>query len=655
MTQVVQVPGVGTLQFPDGMSQADMAAAIQKNFPQIHGPNAPTPQQGAMAAASPGYAKGLFGETEPVDNTSFMDAIVNPALATGAHALGTLVDVATGTGPGAGSHAERFAAPFQPTGQMPAEVADAKRAEAINGGISNAYDAVAGTGPLAQTLKERIPQAAEAIGAVTGAGGALDSALAARAASRAAIPTAQEVVDNMAAASPQSQGAAAAAPRVSAASPELQQAIVRTAQQNGGAVDPAALSRHLEADSLPVKVPLTPGQATQDPVRISQEMNSRAGIEGLPELLRHQNQALTENIQAIRDEGGPDVFSTNATEHGDALISAYKAKNDAAQAAIDAKYKALRDANGGDFPVDAKTLYANASAGLQQQLLFEHAPSGPMAQLARLADSGDMTLGQFESLRTNLARIQRTATDGNERAAAGVIRDAMEQLPLEPDAAHLKALADDARGAARQQFQALDADPAYKAAVNDTVPPDRFINRFVVNAPRDDVASMRANLADNPTAAQTMSVATLDHLRNAATGGTPDGAFSAARFTKALQALDPKLQALVDPKTAEQLATLGNVARYTQAQPRGSFVNNSNTLVGLLSNQGANVAEHLLNAKTVIGGTLVRKALQSREAAQFARETLTPYGGLEPKATTPVEAMLAAARRRATQQATPPP
>jgi hypothetical protein len=37
MAQDVDVPGVGTLSFPDGMSQADMASAIQKNYPQIHG------------------------------------------------------------------------------------------------------------------------------------------------------------------------------------------------------------------------------------------------------------------------------------------------------------------------------------------------------------------------------------------------------------------------------------------------------------------------------------------------------------------------------------------------------------------------------------------------------------------------------------------
>ena len=36
MAQLVNVPGVGQLSFPDDMSQPDMAAAIQKNFPQIH-------------------------------------------------------------------------------------------------------------------------------------------------------------------------------------------------------------------------------------------------------------------------------------------------------------------------------------------------------------------------------------------------------------------------------------------------------------------------------------------------------------------------------------------------------------------------------------------------------------------------------------------
>src|SRR5690349_14216538 len=57
MTQAVNVPGVGTLQFPDGMSQADMAAAIQKNFPQIHA----QPAQQGMTAAQMGLDPKIYG------------------------------------------------------------------------------------------------------------------------------------------------------------------------------------------------------------------------------------------------------------------------------------------------------------------------------------------------------------------------------------------------------------------------------------------------------------------------------------------------------------------------------------------------------------------------------------------------------------------
>lgn len=48
MSQTVSVPGVGDLEFPDGMSQPDMAAAIKKNFPDIH----PNPKQERKDAAA---------------------------------------------------------------------------------------------------------------------------------------------------------------------------------------------------------------------------------------------------------------------------------------------------------------------------------------------------------------------------------------------------------------------------------------------------------------------------------------------------------------------------------------------------------------------------------------------------------------------------
>ncbi len=110
--------------------------------------------------------------------------------------------------------------------------------------------------------------------------------------------------------------------------------------------------------------------------------------------------------------------------------------------------------------------------------------------------------------------------------------------------------------------------PAYKAAVNESVPADRYVQRFVVNAPRDDVALMRQNLAGDDAAQQTLGVATIDHLRRAASiADNGSGNFTQAGFNRALQNLAPKLQSLVDPKTAETLQNLGDVADTPSSNP----------------------------------------------------------------------------------------
>jgi hypothetical protein len=53
MVQRVNVPGVGTLKFPDGMSQQDMAAAIRQNYPQIHPTQMAGPQPPPVAPPAP--------------------------------------------------------------------------------------------------------------------------------------------------------------------------------------------------------------------------------------------------------------------------------------------------------------------------------------------------------------------------------------------------------------------------------------------------------------------------------------------------------------------------------------------------------------------------------------------------------------------------
>jgi hypothetical protein len=408
-----------------------------------------------------------------------------------------------------------------------------------------------------------------------------------------AAANAQKILDTQAANTAKSAGAAAAAPQLASASPELQQAIAARVNAAGTSVDPAPIARHIEADSLPVPVQLTEGQAIQSPTLISEEANLRGADPRLVARFNEQNGHLADNIQAIRDQAGPDVFSTNPVEHGDTLIKAYQDVDASRQADIAAKYQALRDGAGGSFPIDTSALLGNVRGALSRQLLTDDAPPSIMRVLDSAAASGSMSFEQFENLRTNLATVQRSAQDGLARRSAGVIRDQLEQIPLSPAAAPLKATADAARAAARDRFQALDADPAYQAAVDGSVPPDRFVGKFVVNGTRDGVAQMRSSLAGNPQAQQTMAVSALDHLRDqAGVGPGNQGNFSQAGYNRALQGLQPKIRSLVDPKTADQLEALGNVARYTLGQPRGSFVNHSNTLTGALAEHTSDLVEH---------------------------------------------------------------
>ncbi len=438
-----------------------------------------------------------------------------------------------------------------------------------------------------------------------------------------------------AAASKQSMGASSAAVDLQKLSPELRVAVEKAVQQTGGAVNPEVLARQIQADSLPVKVRLSEGQALGDERLISLELNARGKHEAYSKGFKEQNTALVENLRALRDENGPEVFSTNATEHADTLIGRYQAIDDARRTEISAKYKALEEANGGQFPVNGRTFVSAADAALAKKMKTRYLPAEVRGDLDDFRDNaGQMTFEQFENLRTNLATAGRKADragDGNAEAAINLVREALEQLPMEGAAANLKALADDARQAAKARFDSLLADPAYKAAVNESVTPDVFVQKYVVNGARDNVERLAAAMADDPSALQTLRVATLDHLRKSA-GIDPgyNGNFTQAGFNKALQALEPKLFSLLDPKTAETARTLGDVARYTQFQPKGSFANNSNTFVSAAAEKAADALEGIVDFKA--GGipiaSTIRKQLNENKVKKQAEETFAPGAGL---------------------------
>lgn len=419
------------------------------------------------------------------------------------------------------------------------------------------------------------------------------------------------------------------------ATPELQQALGSIPINQA---DVPTVLRHIEADQLPVPIRLTEGQATGDVVKLSNEQNLRAKNPELAQRFNDQNSQLIDNVQAIRDQAAPEVFGPNLIDNGQAIIDAYKQLDADRSAVISKAYKDLEDANGGQFPVDGAQLAQNAERGLAKKLKTEFLPPSIKAQLERFKSGEPMTFENFEALRTNVAAEMRKAdraNDGNASAALSVVRDSLESLPMTGEvAAKLKPLADRARTLARERFQIIDKDPAYRAAINDAVAAEKFVEKFVINGVNKNVKTMVDNLGPESVARQNMAAGTINWLRDRAGVVNDTGNFSQAGFNKALKRLDDvrNTELIFTPQTATQLRTLGNVARYTQAQPRGAFVNNSNTLVGAMADRVANALE--AGTDVVFGGqygfpmgSFVRGKVRGIKEEKATKKTLAVGAG----------------------------
>lgn len=533
------------------------------------------------------------------------------------HGAGTVADVFTGTSPGAGSHAEHWSSAIStdPTlgGQISGQPAISPEA------IGGAYDKTFGTGPLAQTLKERIPQAGEAISTVLPVmkGGAVGLK---------AAPTAdiQSVLDAAAANSPQSMGAAASALRVTNLSQRMQQGFRAELQKSGGAANPEAAINHAEADLHGVH--LMEGQATREPNQFSHEQNSTNPA--IVKRINDQNTQMTDAIDNIRRDAAPGSVQNNHIENGQIAVDALKAYDEPVQADIRTKYKALTDANGGAVPIDPGTFLGTVDAALKKNYLTKSVPPAASELLESMRAGEPLDFEGFEAARTRLAEAQREG--GSAGQAARIIRGELEQLPLSPAAAGLKTLADSARGAAKARFDALEADPAYQAAIDDASSgvkrgapsplADRFLDKYALGtAPKVHVDTMMSKL--DPEAQQAVATHTLNQIRKAAI--TPNGKVSPNGFNTAMQKYSPKLGSLVSGDTAESLDSLGRVITNALVPPPGHSVNYSKS--GVIINAAQGLGEAAVNAKTFgLGMPVIKQVAEGRAV----KRALAPAAGL---------------------------
>jgi len=393
-----------------------------------------------------------------------------------------------------------------------------------------------------------------------------------------------------------------------------------------------ALARHLEADSLPIPVRLTKGQALQDPNIISRERNERGVKEQYVEHFNQQNKDLMANAQAIKERTAPNVFTTDYVDDaGNAIGFVNDIKKNNVEATKTA-YKDLEALGGGKFPIDAQTFGKNALSALSKGEESEFLPEVFKRRIDEYASGKkEMNFDNFENLRTQIAKASRATDDGNVRHALSVVRQELEDIPMPGATAELKIAADNARSLAKHDFELEKTNDLYNKVVNGKADTKDFIQNFVVRSKNADFQNSLNLLKDNPQAIEHLRSGTLDYLTREATDAS--GNFSTAKFNKAINKMDVdgKLDALFGGD-AQMLRNLVKTGQYVEARPKGAFVNESNTFVASAKALAASGLEKALNATTanvVPIGTMGREALQNRAIKQQTKEALKPGAGVK--------------------------
>jgi hypothetical protein len=454
----------------------------------------------------------------------------------------------------------------------------------------------------------------------------------------------------------QSVGAAAAMPEnvlrgnidaaLAQSSPELQTYVQ---SKNPRAVDlPALETRSLEEKH---GVNLSRGQRTGDTSLYSQEWNKRGETEILGNHFNEQPKQFKSAFENSIRRNAPDVFEIDPSSIGQVQINALSAKDQIRKSAISNAYKALEDANGGQFPIDIQALDKGIKTELSKNLKTNHL-SGSIAN--DLTDFySNPTFEAYEALRTNLANEMRSSSNGNARQAAYIVRDQLEKLPIfgeetgSAQAIQLKALADKARSLNKERMDVIKSNPAYKSAVKEastlddltaqgeSLNAEKFHDKFVTKGTPESIRRMKAELADDPQAIQAITAGELRNVMRKAGLATDIPDLNPKTLANYIQDNRGRLQESLGPEGFKDLMELTALSSKVGMPKTGTFnySNSFSSMLGDLAKQGLATGVETKLA-TMTGGasipamSLGRSWMGKLNKEGFAKEAVNPYGGL---------------------------
>ena len=472
MAQLIEVPGMGVVEFPDGMSGDQIASAIKANMPQPAGQPAP-----ATAAKRSGFDNlarqfGLTGRYALEGVGQAADMVAAPV-----NSLMGLAGInATNPSQTASRAADWIGLPA-PEGKFERVIGDATRtgfAAAAPAGVASKLGqfatGTASRAALAGLAENPAAQIGGGVGSGASSGGARESGLseseqfvaglvggaagglsgnaAMRGTARVAEPLARAVgaeplkdalrpkqMDSQQLASVLRNKLSISGGDWDAIPGKVQASILDDVRKanNLDSLDARAVQRL--ADFRALEVTPTRGTVTLDPIQITREKNlaksganSRVGAaQGLARVENENNAQLVRLMQQL--EGGASVDTLQA---GRSVTGAITRQRDALRSAEQAAWDAAKASPGYRMPMQTGVL-GDVNAALGDAGMMPFMDSRISAYVQALQQNPDQFTPQaYRNLQSMLSKAM--SAGGNEAAAAGIARRVLENAEMRPSA-----------------------------------------------------------------------------------------------------------------------------------------------------------------------------------------------------------------------------
>lgn len=428
---------------------------------------------------------------------------------------------------------------------------------------------------------------------------------------------------------------------------------LRGALQAGKNLDADAVRRF--ADFQATGLVPTRGMVTQDPALITRERNlAKTGVNSgdsqLPELARIDNQNNARLIQLLNEQG---AGRGDALRAGEQVTSSILGRRDSLRAAEQSAWDAAKSSPGYRQPISPKVISdINQTLGDEGLMPFMN-PTISQYMGAFQQGKQPFTPQDYRNLQSMLSR--EIARGGNEGAAASAAARVLSRSEVQPitnpggidfgnavltgdmaqrlramDAAPGSAIdaVNRARGATRSAYAYEESSPLVRDALSGgkSADPANIAQRYVIGGTPNQAQMLAKEVG--PQGAPVIRDAIVAHLKEKALNSSSDelGKFSQSAYNKALQQIgDRKLALFFQPEEIDALKRVGRVAGYTQVQPVGSAVNNSNS-GALLLGRGLDMMRNIPLIGPQIGVPLknVQIGLQQRAAQDIAPGLLGP-------------------------------